>query len=66
MTCRDPDRAEESCRTADVELKLFGQHGAEFGGPSEGVELGFVDLVVATQEGDDGAEWAIFRPFAAQ
>ena len=50
------DGAEEAGGAADVEGELFGGHGAEVGGAGDGVELGFVDGVVAAEEGDDGAE----------
>ncbi len=56
MTCGDADGAEEAGGAADVEGELFGEHGAELGDAGDGVELGLVDLVVAAEEGDDGAQ----------
>jgi len=50
----DADRAEETRRTADVQLKFFGGHGAQLGGSGDGVELGLVHLVVAAEERNDG------------
>ena len=54
-----PIRAEKACGAADVQGELVGRHGPQLGGAGDRVELGFIYLVVATEEGDDGAiKWA--------
>ena len=55
----DADGAEVAGGAADVQGKFFGEHGTEFGGAGDGVQLGFVDEVVAAQEGHDRAQRSV-------